>query len=101
MFWTDWGEVPKIERAAMNGDPKTRTVIVNENIVWPNGLAIDLNSNLLYWSDGSLKSLSSTDFNGDNRKIILIGEELVPYPFGVSVFNSKLFWTDWETKYFF
>lgn len=21
LFWTDWGEVPKIERAAMNGDP--------------------------------------------------------------------------------
>jgi hypothetical protein len=41
MFWTDWGEVPKIERAGMNGDPSTRKVIVHENIFWPNGLAVD------------------------------------------------------------
>jgi low density lipoprotein receptor-related protein 5/6 len=41
MFWTDWGEVPKIERASMDGDSVTRTVVVNENIFWPNGLTID------------------------------------------------------------
>lgn len=41
MFWTDWGEVPKIERAGMDGDPDTRVVIVSENIFWPNGLTVD------------------------------------------------------------
>lgn len=41
MFWTDWGETPKIERAGMDGDPDTRVVIVSENIFWPNGLTVD------------------------------------------------------------
>jgi len=54
MFWTDWGEVPKIERAGMNGDLSTRRVIVGENIFWPNGLTIDFDNKQIYWVDGKL-----------------------------------------------
>lgn len=54
MFWTDWGEVPKIERAGMNGDLSTRRVIVDEKIIWPNGLTIDFNTKHIYWVDGKL-----------------------------------------------
>lgn len=54
MFWTDWGEVPKIERAGMNGDPATRKVIVNSHIFWPNGLTVDFDQRRIYWLDGRL-----------------------------------------------
>jgi len=54
MFWTDWGEVPKIERAGMNGDLSTRKVIVSDNIFWPNGLTIDFYTKHIYWVDGKL-----------------------------------------------
>jgi len=54
MFWTDWGEVPKIERAGMNGDLSTRKVIVSEKIFWPNGLTIDFVNKQIYWIDGKL-----------------------------------------------
>lgn len=47
MFWTDWGEVPKIERAGMDGSNGSRMVIVNEDIFWPNGLAIDYDNEVL------------------------------------------------------
>ena len=39
MYWTDWGEVPKIERAGMDGSD--RFVIINTEIYWPNGLTLD------------------------------------------------------------
>lgn len=55
MFWTDWGEVPKIERASMDGDIRTRKVIVSERIFWPNGLTVDFDNRKLYWVDGKLK----------------------------------------------
>ena len=41
MFWTDWGETPKIEKSSMDGDLITRTIVVKDNIYWPNGLTID------------------------------------------------------------
>lgn len=54
MFWTDWGEVPKIERAGMNGDLTTRKIIVSDKIFWPNGLTIDYVYRHIYWVDGKL-----------------------------------------------
>jgi low density lipoprotein receptor-related protein 5/6 len=38
MFWSDWGDVPKIERASMNGDPTSRKVIVKEVISFSNAV---------------------------------------------------------------
>lgn len=36
MYWTDWGNHPKIEMAAMDGT--LRQTLVHENIQWPTGL---------------------------------------------------------------
>lgn len=52
MFWTDWGDVPKIERASMNGDPSSRKIVVSDDIFWPNGLTVDYDNELVYWTDG-------------------------------------------------
>lgn len=95
MFWTDWGEVPKIERAAMDGDPSTRMVIVSDDIFWPNGLTVDYENELIYWADGRLWFIAVMDYYGKNRrKIISHG---LDYPFAITYFDSRLFWTDWKT----
>ena len=49
MFWTDWGKVPKIERADMDGH--NRTVVVSKNLGWPNGLSIDHSTARIIWAD--------------------------------------------------
>lgn len=54
MFWTDWGESPKIEKAGMDGNEETRSVIVEDNIHWPNGLTLDYEDQKLYWADAKL-----------------------------------------------
>ncbi len=54
MYWTDWGEVPKIERAGMDGTPRSRQVIIRENIYWPNGLTLDYELSKIYWADAKL-----------------------------------------------
>lgn len=95
MFWTDWGEVPKIERAGMNGDPTTRKVIINETIFWPNGITIDYDNNLIYWLDAKLHFVDVMDFDGKKRRRI-VKEDLV-YPYALTFYNHKLYWTDWKT----
>lgn len=49
MYWTDWGEVPKIERADLDG--LERVVMVNTSLGWPNGLALDYDERKIYWGD--------------------------------------------------
>lgn len=49
MYWTDWGENPKIECAHLDG--RERHVLVNTSLGWPNGLALDLQEGKLYWGD--------------------------------------------------
>lgn len=49
MYWTDWGEKPKIERANLDGSD--RLTLLNTSLGWPNGLAIDYTAGKLYWGD--------------------------------------------------
>lgn len=65
MYWTDWGETPRIERAGMDGS--TRKVIVDSDIYWPNGLTIDLEEQKLYWADAKLSFIHRANLDGSFR----------------------------------
>lgn len=120
MYWTDWGANPKIERAGM--DASNRTVIISTNLTWPNGLAIDYNTERLYWADASIKTIEYGNFDGSGRQVemsvclslfrlkvavhslthtsllkVLIGSQL-PHPFGLTLNEDRIYWTDWQSK---
>lgn len=65
MYWSDWGKSPKIERAGMNGS--NRKILFSENLIWPNGLAIDQEKNRLYWVDGGTKAIEYSRLDGTGR----------------------------------
>lgn len=65
MYWTDWGEVPKIERAGMDGS--SRSVIINTDIYWPNGLTLDYEERKLYWADAKLNFIHRSNLDGTHR----------------------------------
>ncbi|KAL0612520.1 Low-density lipoprotein receptor-related protein 6 [Plecturocebus cupreus] len=69
MYWTDWGEVPKIERAGMDGS--SRFIIVNSEIYWPNGLTVDYEERKLYWADAKLNFIHKSNLDGTNRVSLL------------------------------
>uniref|UniRef100_A0A8C9STY0 Low-density lipoprotein receptor-related protein 4 n=1 Tax=Scleropages formosus TaxID=113540 RepID=A0A8C9STY0_SCLFO len=94
MYWTDWGANPKIERAGM--DASNRIVIISSNLTWPNGLAIDYQTERLYWADAGMKTIEYGNFDGSERKV-LIGTQL-PHPFGLTLHESRIYWTDWQSK---
>lgn len=73
MYWSDWGNHPKIETAAMDGT--LRETLVQDNIQWPTGLAVDYHNERLYWADAKLSVIGSIRLNGtdpvvaiDNKK---------------------------------
>lgn len=95
MYWSQWGEMPRIERAHMDGT--SRMVIVNNNLSSPNGLAVDHSVGKIYWTDGGSRTIEFANIDGKNRKILLGGSS-VPHPFGLDVFENHIYWTDWETQ---
>nr|XP_018898096.1 PREDICTED: low-density lipoprotein receptor-related protein 4 [Bemisia tabaci] len=94
MFYTDVGKKAKIESAYMDGS--NRKILVTENLISPNGLAIDFEENTLYWVDSGTHTLEKITFSGDERKVVT-GDGL-PYPTRLVVYGKKVFWTDRNTS---
>ncbi|XP_038189098.1 low-density lipoprotein receptor-related protein 8 isoform X2 [Arvicola amphibius] len=99
MYWSDWGFQAKIEKSGLNG--AYRQTLVSDNIEWPNGITLDLLSQRLYWVDSKLHQLSSIDFTGSNRKMLIFSPDFLSHPFGIAVFEDRVFWTDLENEAIF
>ncbi|KAL6103411.1 ldlr [Pungitius sinensis] len=92
IYWTDWGNAAKIEKAGLNGGD--RTALVTDNIEWPNGITLDLLNQQLYWVDSKLHTLSSINAQGGGRRTLIIDEHKLAHPLSLTVFEESVFWTD-------
>jgi low density lipoprotein-related protein 2 len=66
MFWTDWGQHPRIERANMDGT--NRRVLVDTKIYWPNSIALDFTTNRVYFADSKLDYIDFVDYEGKGKR---------------------------------
>ncbi|XP_072034880.1 low-density lipoprotein receptor-related protein 2-like isoform X2 [Amphiura filiformis] len=90
MYWTDYGETPKIEQAYMDGSH--RKVIVDDRLATPTGLSIDFASNdKVYFCDMKESLIWVMNWDGTSRQIILSKD--LQNPFRVEVFETQLYWT--------
>ena len=92
MYWTDWGSPAMIEKASMDG--LNRTVLHNTDLRWPNALTIDYETQTLYWADGSLDKIESSNTDGSDRTLLTSGAA-IPHPFSITFFRGVIYWSDW------
>ncbi|XP_044762088.1 low-density lipoprotein receptor-related protein 2 [Coccinella septempunctata] len=92
LFWTDWGENPRIERIGMDGT--NRSVIINTKIYWPNGLTLDTTTQRVYFADSKLDFIDFCYYNGSGRQQVLAGSHYLLHPHSLTLFEETLFWTD-------
>lgn len=95
LFWADYGQSPKIERAFL--DCTNRTVLVSEGIVTPRGLAVDRNDGYIYWVDDSLDMIARVRIEGGDTQIVRYGNRY-PTPYGITVFENTIIWVDRNLK---
>lgn len=69
MFWTEWGQNPRIERSDMDGNH--RSAIVTDNLFWPNGLTIDYPTEIIYFADAKLDFINRCNYQGGDRTYVL------------------------------
>ncbi len=93
MYWTDWGSPAMIERASMDGS--NRQVLHNTGLVWPNGLTIDYADQRIYWADASLDRIEYSNVDGSERVILETEANGLSHPFGITLDNNVLYWSDW------
>ncbi|XP_017033989.1 very low-density lipoprotein receptor isoform X3 [Drosophila kikkawai] len=96
MYWSDWGASPRIERAGMDGSH--RTTIISYDVKWPNGITLDLVKKRLYWVDGKLNTISSSNYDGSERRQVLYSGEYLRHPFSITTFEDYVYWTDWDKQ---
>lgn len=95
MFYTDWGDDAHIGRLGMDGDHRTQ-IIGKELLGWPNALTIDYITDLVFWADAKLDYIALAELTGANMRYII--RDQLPHIFAISVFESYIYWTDWEFK---
>ncbi|XP_016104637.1 low-density lipoprotein receptor-related protein 2-like [Sinocyclocheilus grahami] len=95
LFWADYGQTPKIERAFLDGS--NRTVLVSSGIVTPRGLALDHRDGYIYWVDDSLDMIARVRPEGGETEIVRYGSRY-PTPYGITVFEGTVIWVDRNLK---
>uniref|UniRef100_A0A8C7J5Z5 LDL receptor related protein 1 n=1 Tax=Oncorhynchus kisutch TaxID=8019 RepID=A0A8C7J5Z5_ONCKI len=91
VFFTDYGQTPKVERCDMDG--QNRTKLVDSKIVFPHGITLDLVNRLVYWADAYLDYVEVVDYEGKNRHTIIQGL-LIEHLYGLTVFENYLYATN-------
>ena len=86
----------------MNGDAKTRVVLVKDNIYWPNGIALDYQTERLWWVDAKIAKIESVNLDGTNRRTELDGNDRdLGHPFSLDVFGEGIFWSEWRQNFLY
>ena len=94
MYWTDWGQPATIEKASMDGS--SHTILHNTGLGWPNGIALDQDTQNLYWVDAQLDRIETSRTDGTGRRVLSIPH--IYHPFGITFYQGELYWTDWTLK---
>ncbi|KAK2107972.1 Low-density lipoprotein receptor- protein 4 [Saguinus oedipus] len=86
------GKNAKLERSGMDGSD--HTVLINNNLGWPNGLIVDKANSQLLWPMHTPR-IEAADLNGANRHTLV---SPVQHPYGLTLLDSYIYWTDWQTR---
>lgn len=68
MYWSELGYKPAIYTALMEGG--NRTILVQDRIKWPVGLALDVPAKRIYWCDSKTRRVESVNLDGLDRKLV-------------------------------
>lgn len=102
MYWSDWGEPGKIERARMDGTD--RQILYDTDLVQPVGLTLDHHSNTLYWADLFYEKIEYVTWTGGFgfvtavREILLTSRWGLVGPFSLTLSGSQVYWISKESS---
>ncbi|XP_069092979.1 low-density lipoprotein receptor-related protein 2-like [Pleurodeles waltl] len=94
MYWSEIGSPPQIEQAGMDGT--NRKVLIKEKLGWPTGLALDLLSWKIFWSDDKFHCIGYANLDGSDIKVIQVKK--IQSPFSLTVVEDEIYWSEMKTR---
>ncbi|XP_073399955.1 low-density lipoprotein receptor-related protein 2-like isoform X1 [Dendrobates tinctorius] len=94
MYWCEIGTRTQIECADMDGSH--RRVLIAEQLGWPTGLALDLLSWRIYWSDDKFHAIGSASLDGTDIKVMQV--KTIQSPFSLAVFEDEIYWSEIKAR---
>ena len=82
-------------------DGEERRTVHQTDLSQPNGITIDYAMQKIYWSDSDLDRIEYSSYDGSERTVLESLDDGLLHPFGLTIANELLFWTDWETNYLY
>ncbi|VDK47362.1 unnamed protein product [Anisakis simplex] len=92
LFWTDWGQKPRVERSYMDGSE--RKILVDTKIYWPNTIALDFTTDRVYFADSKLDYIDFVNYDGTGRTQVLSSPKLVQHPHALAIFEDLIYYSD-------
>ncbi|XP_064608886.1 low-density lipoprotein receptor-related protein 4-like [Liolophura sinensis] len=94
MFWSDHGFGAHIGRANMDGSQRQN--IVTTDIKYPNGIAIDVDEEQLFWTDGGRNVIERCTLFGFGRQVIV--SDVNANLLAIVIHEEKLYYTAWNKR---
>ncbi|XP_070400306.1 nidogen-2 isoform X3 [Nothobranchius furzeri] len=96
VYWTDLS-ARTINRASMVSGAEPE-ILINSNLVSPEGLAVDVKRRLMFWVDSSPDVIESANLDGSRRRILFDTDLVNPRAIIVVSSTGTLYWTDWNRE---
>ncbi len=96
LFYAEWGSQPALMVADMDGT--SVKALVSQDMLWVNGVTVDVAKRRVYWTDARRNVIESVRFDGSDRRVNVRVEQDRQHVFYLAIFEDWLFFTDWKAK---
>ncbi|XP_051025717.1 prolow-density lipoprotein receptor-related protein 1-like [Acomys russatus] len=97
LYWTDGkaGQILAIQLTALGRGKSEYTIVMDDDMVQPQALALDPLNGLMYWSEiGEEPQIEQAGMDGSNRKILVNQGLGRPTSIALDRLSWKIFWSD-------
>ncbi|VDP05019.1 unnamed protein product [Soboliphyme baturini] len=82
--------------ARMEMDGSNARIIYSRSVRWPNALTLDFVIRRIFWGDAGEDYIGMSNYEG--KEVRIVRSEGIHHIFSLTVFESFLYWTDWEAS---
>ncbi|KAM9820898.1 LOW QUALITY PROTEIN: nidogen-2 [Neosynchiropus ocellatus] len=96
VYWTDLS-ARTINRASMSAGAEPE-ILINTNLISPEGLAVDVQRRLMFWVDSNQDLIEVANLDGSGRRTLFDKDLVNPRAIIVVSSTGTLYWTDWNRE---